>query len=134
MISTTSFLSPWVVYLPQILCIQRWFLVPNESQVVHKGSFIWILTSRFISLIFLSTSVPLKILSLYLFCGFENFMPPFGCFRFWTATRFPEVVCPRYDPVKEKLLGKKIACNSFNINNKNFDAYLKLQTKSTELP
>ena len=31
------------------------------------------------------------------------------------------------------ILNKKIACKSFNNNNKNYDAYLKLQTISTEL-
>ena len=36
--------------------------------------------------------------------------------------------------IKRKTLDKKIACKSFNTNNKNFDAYLKLQTISTELP
>ena len=35
--------------------------------------------------------------------------------------------------IKKKILDKKIACKSFNTNNKNYDAYLKLQTISTEL-
>ena len=30
-------------------------------------------------------------------------------------------------------MDKKVACKSFNTNNKNYDAYLKLQTVSTEL-
>ena len=25
-------------------------------------------------------------------------MSLFGRFRFWASTRFPEVICPRYDP------------------------------------
>ena len=33
----------------------------------------------------------------------------------------------------KKILDKKIACKSFSANNKNYDAYLKLQTISTEL-
>ena len=54
---------------------------------------------RFISMIFLSTSVALNILSLHqLFRDFENFMSLFGRFRFWEPTRFPEVICLRYDP------------------------------------
>ena len=35
--------------------------------------------------------------------------------------------------IKRKILDKKIACKSFNTNNKNYDANLKLQTISTEL-
>ena len=35
--------------------------------------------------------------------------------------------------IKRKILDKKIVCKSFNTNNKNYDAYLKLQTISTEL-
>ena len=35
--------------------------------------------------------------------------------------------------INRKILDKKNACNSFNTNNKNYDAYLKLQTISTEL-
>ena len=34
---------------------------------------------------------------------------------------------------EEKDNGKKVSCQSFNTNNKNYDAYLKLQTISTEL-
>ena len=30
-------------------------------------------------------------------------------------------------------MDKKVACKSVNTNNKNYDAYLKLQTTSTEL-
>ena len=35
--------------------------------------------------------------------------------------------------IKRKIMDKKVACKSFNTNNKNYDAYLKLQTVSTEL-
>ena len=35
--------------------------------------------------------------------------------------------------IKKKIMDKKVACKSFNKNNKNYDAYLKLQTVSTEL-
>ena len=35
--------------------------------------------------------------------------------------------------IKRKILDKQIACKSFNTNNKNCDAYFKLQTISTEL-
>ena len=35
--------------------------------------------------------------------------------------------------IKKNILDKKIACKSFNTNNQNHDAYLKLQTISTEL-
>ena len=35
--------------------------------------------------------------------------------------------------IKRKILDKQIACKSFNTNNKNYYAYLKLQTISTEL-
>ena len=37
------------------------------------------------------------------------------------------------DYIKSKILDKKIACESFNTNNKNYDAFLKLQTISAEL-
>ena len=36
--------------------------------------------------------------------------------------------------IKKKILDKKVACNFFNTNNKNYDSSLKLQTISTELP
>ena len=32
-----------------------------------------------------------------------------------------------------ELMDKKVACESFNMNNKSYDAYFKLQTVSTEL-
>ena len=35
--------------------------------------------------------------------------------------------------IKRKILDKKIACKSFNTNNKSYDVYLKIQTISTEL-
>ena len=35
--------------------------------------------------------------------------------------------------VKKKIMHKKYACKSLNANKKNYDAYLKLQTISTEL-
>ena len=35
--------------------------------------------------------------------------------------------------IKKKILDKKITCKFFNINNKSYDSYLKLQTISTEL-
>ena len=34
---------------------------------------------------------------------------------------------------RRKMMDKKVACKSFGTNNKNYDAYLKLQTISTEL-
>ena len=37
------------------------------------------------------------------------------------------------ESIKKKIMPKKLACNSFNVNKKNYDAYLKLQTISTEL-
>ena len=37
------------------------------------------------------------------------------------------------DYIKRKIMEKNVACRSFNTNNKNYDAYLKLQTTSTEL-
>ena len=37
------------------------------------------------------------------------------------------------DYIKRKIMEKKVACKSFNTNNKNYDACLKLQTISTEL-
>ena len=55
--------------------------------------------SRFISLIFLSTSVVLNILSRYqLFRDFENYLSLFGGLWFWAPTCFLEVIWPRYDP------------------------------------
>ena len=39
----------------------------------------------------------------------------------------------KYESIKKKIIVKKYACKSFNANNKNYDAYLKLQTISTEL-
>ena len=35
--------------------------------------------------------------------------------------------------MERKIMDKKITCKSFNTNNKNYDAYLKLKTISTEL-
>lgn len=35
--------------------------------------------------------------------------------------------------IKRKIMNKTLACKSFNTNNKNYDAYLKLQTMSIEL-
>ena len=35
--------------------------------------------------------------------------------------------------IRRKMMDKKVACKSFGTNNKNYDAYLKLQTISTEL-
>ena len=67
------------------------------SKVRHEELFICILISRFIYLIFLSTSFALNILSLYqLFRDFENFMALFGRFWLWAPTHFPEVICPKY--------------------------------------
>ena len=37
------------------------------------------------------------------------------------------------DYIKRKIMEKKVACKSFNTNNKNYDTYLKLQNISTEL-
>ena len=37
------------------------------------------------------------------------------------------------ESIKKKIMAKKHACKSFNANKKNYDAYLKLQTISTEL-
>ena len=37
------------------------------------------------------------------------------------------------ESIKRKMMAKKHACKSFNVNKKNYDAYLKLQTISTEL-
>ena len=37
------------------------------------------------------------------------------------------------DYIKRKIMDKKVACKSFNTNNKNHDAYSKLQTPSAEL-
>ena len=36
--------------------------------------------------------------------------------------------------IKRKIMDKRVACKPFNTNNKNYDAYLKFQTLSTELP
>ena len=35
--------------------------------------------------------------------------------------------------IKKKIMAKKYTCKSFNANKKNYDAYLKLQTITTEL-
>ena len=37
------------------------------------------------------------------------------------------------ESIKKNIMAKKNACKSFNANKKNYDAYLKLQTISTEL-
>ena len=37
------------------------------------------------------------------------------------------------ESIKKKIMAKKHACKSFNANKKNYDAYLKLPTISTEL-
>ena len=37
------------------------------------------------------------------------------------------------ESIKKKIMAKKYACKSFYANKKNYDAYLKLQTISTEL-
>ena len=38
-----------------------------------------------------------------------------------------------HEYIQRKIMDKKVACNSFGTNNNNYDAYLKLQTISTEL-
>ena len=35
--------------------------------------------------------------------------------------------------IMRELMDKKVACESFNMNNKSYDAYFKLRTVSTEL-
>ena len=35
--------------------------------------------------------------------------------------------------IRRKIMDKNVACKSFKTNNKSYDAYLKLQTVSTEL-
>ena len=35
--------------------------------------------------------------------------------------------------IRRKIMDKKVACKSFGTNNKNYHAYLKLHTISTEL-
>ena len=83
------------------------FLVPNESlrhleerqwEIIVENINFRRLISRFISLVFLSTSVASNILSLYqLSLDFETFfMSLFGRFLFWAHTHFPEVICPTY--------------------------------------
>ena len=81
-------------------CVDDTFFIPNKphgnrwrdsekwwSEVLHEERFICILISRFISLIFLSTSVALNIFSLYqLFRDFRKFVSLFGGFRFWAPT------------------------------------------------
>ena len=37
------------------------------------------------------------------------------------------------ESIKKKIMVKKHACKSFNANKKNYHAYLKLQTISTEM-
>ena len=37
------------------------------------------------------------------------------------------------ESIKKKIMAKKYPCKSFNANKNNYDAYLKLQTISTEL-
>ena len=89
------------------------------SDVLHEERFICILISRFISLIFLSTLVPLNIMSLcQLFRDFKNFMSYLG-HRGGTPTRFLELICPRYDPewTEETDFGQLItslSCDSEN--------------------
>ena len=88
-------------------CVDDTFLVPNESvqhllerqwEIIEENINFYRSISRFISLVFLSTSVTLNILSLYqLSLDFENFsMSLLGHFRFWAHTLFPEIICPRY--------------------------------------
>ena len=38
-----------------------------------------------------------------------------------------------YESIKKKIMAERYACKSFNANKKNYDAYFRLQTISTEL-
>ena len=69
--------------------------VINNGEVLHEERFICTLISRFISLVFLSTSVALNILSLYqLFCDSEYFLHvPIWALPIWASTCFLEVTC-----------------------------------------
>ena len=103
---TASFLLQWFVY-PPILRMCRWYIFSSqrvcttfagETEIIEENINFYRSISRFISLVFLSTSVTLNILSLYqLSLDFENFsMSLLGHFRFWAHTLFPEIICPRY--------------------------------------
>ena len=85
-------------------CEDDTFLIPNESvrhwEIIEENINFCRSISRFIFLVFLSTSAALNMLCLYqLFLDFETFpMCLFGHFRSWVPTRFPKVICPRYGP------------------------------------
>ena len=58
---------------------------------------------------------------------FSNYMPN-------KLITVAEKAPPRMnESIKKKIMAKQYACESVNANNKNYDAYLKLQTTSTEL-
>lgn len=38
------------------------------------------------------------------------------------------------ESIKKKIMARKYACKYFNVNKKNYDVFLKLQTISTTLP
>ena len=93
--------------------LRSYILVPNEChdncwrfnkkkwfKAQHKERFICISISKFVvSLIFLSTLVAFKILSLYqLFMILKMLCSYLGCFRFWVPTHFARVISPRCDP------------------------------------
>ena len=92
-------------------CLDDQFLVLNEPhdnrcrdsekywpEVPYKERFNCILISRFISLIFLSTSGDLNILSFTSYFMILKILYLFVRFQFWAPTRFPEIICPRYGP------------------------------------
>ena len=115
-ISKASFLQPWFANLQKSCAgVDHTFLVPNESawqslerqqeimvwrSSLHENKIICRAIIRFIFPIFyqlqllwawrvfISYFVILKIFCMFLF----------GHFWFWAPTRFPEVICPWYDP------------------------------------
>ena len=115
-ISKTSFLQPWFVNLRKFCaCVDQTFLVPNEStwqslerqreiiiwsSSLHEKKFICRSINRFISPIFYQFQL------LWIWWVFTSYfvilkifcMSLFGRFWFWAPTRFPEVICPWYDP------------------------------------
>ena len=96
-------------------CVDETFLVPNKytwqslerqqeimawNYSLQEDRFICKLRSRLIFLIFcqLQLGWTYWVFTSYFMILKILCMSLFGCFRFWAPTRFPEVICPRYNP------------------------------------
>ena len=109
MISTTSLLPSWFIYLEKICgCVDDAFLFPNESHdnhcrdsekkstILHKERFIC-RSIRFISYFSFNYSCFEQIELLPNISWYWKFYVPIWALPNLAPTCFPEVICPRHD-------------------------------------